>query len=110
MPVDLKKILSQEATTRVPLGDVEITIVYNAAALTPRLYQELKQADDIDGLAPLLSHLLIRWDVMDGEKPYPTTVEALSELPIVVLTAVTGAILEGLVPNPKSGDSTGSFS
>ncbi|MBI1756204.1 MAG: hypothetical protein HYR64_03755 [Fimbriimonas ginsengisoli] len=85
---------------------------FRPQAYTPRVEQLVGEAQDgpapAQALADALSRLLVSWDLEgeDGE-PYPTSLEALLEVPVPVLGEVFRAIAQAMVPKPKSAARSG---
>lgn len=90
------KLSDLKAATKkltVPLGGEVLTISYRPGAIT-------LSAAYSDDIAQVLSQVLAGWDLEDDDgKTYPTTREALMNLPIDFLARVVRAILEDAAPN-----------
>lgn len=90
------KLTELKAKTRqlvIPFESDSLTISYRPAAITLKI----AYSDDI---AQVLNQVLVGWNLEDDEgRPYPTTVEALKNLPIEFLARVIRAILEDAAPN-----------
>jgi hypothetical protein len=119
-----KKRVSFEARVEVdtPEGFVIIPGTFNPRSYTPVRLQELDQLTDADhdGLAQILAGgstpLLTSWELAYGEEDaeegictteqvgslVPIDVEALSKLPVEVLSAVVSAIVGNARPNSQT--------
>lgn len=85
---------------------------FKPRAYTPRVEQLVVGAQDTaspaSSLAEALSRLLCSWDLSDEEgNPYPTTAQALHEVPVVVLGDVFKAIAKSMSPKATSVEPSG---
>lgn len=103
MPLNLANIRNDKRTlTATTLwGDVEVT--YKPSALTPTVEDELRAADDNEVVCGIFTQLVTAWDVMDGDKPYPLSVETLMSFPSALLNAILQACREDMIPKARSG-------
>lgn len=109
----LSDICKQRVEVKVPINGEELVVGYNPAAYTPNKAAELDDAegDDARSVAKLLSEVITDWDLIgdDGE-PYPTTLEALCDVPNLLLGKVLTAIVADIRPDPTPGSSSASGS
>lgn len=105
----LSAIANDKTKLTVPLGqDEELKVTYRPSRMTPRLMEQVQQAEkdgSISGalLAPL-AELLVSWDLTDDEEePIPTTVEALSGVPFVILRHVLEAVAAAMADAARNG-------
>lgn len=118
MGFKFSEIASRRVPFSVTIGDGTLTGFYNAAAFTSRLEMAAKAPDaDTSLLARMLSMLIVEWDLVDDEGrfgepggPYPTTEEALLDVPLEFLGQVMSGINEAIRPNPTTPATSGSFS
>jgi hypothetical protein len=67
-------------------------------------YQAVADGIDIRKLAQLIASTIHSWDITDGGRPYPTTVENLCALPGEILWAVSEAMQNSSVPASEEGN------
>lgn len=85
---------------------------FRPRAYTPRVEQLVLGAREAGSpacsLAEALSRLLVSWDLAGGDgKPYPTTQDALLDVPVVVLGDVFRAIASAMGPKETSAEPSG---
>ncbi len=90
----------------------KITGRFRPRAYTPRVEQLVIGAREsrspASSLAEALSLLLVSWDLTgDDGKAYPTSSEALHDVPVVVLGDVFRAIAGAMNPKATSGEPSG---
>jgi len=106
---DRAALLKKTRTTTVEYDGERITITYAPAKITPRWEQAFNEALKGEwksrAVVETLADALVEWDVTDGGKPFPPTVDNLVQLPMDLLSAVFVAIMEGQRPNRQSGGS-----
>jgi len=103
MNVKAMKLLGTQAVT-VEWEGMAVEVQAQPRAFTGALEKQIQAAtSNGEGLALLVSSLVRSWDLTEDEtpdsKPYPLTVEALSELPIPFLSSVADALTGVLNPN-----------
>lgn len=99
---------SEEKAISVKFGENSLNLVYRVDKITPksegRLMDLARENRSGGALAEVLAAVVVSWDLEnDKGEPYPVTIEALSELPILVLSAIFEAIQAAQRPNRKSG-------
>ena len=85
---------------------------FKPKAYTPKVEQLVIGARETGApagsLAEALSLLLVSWDLVDErDEPFPTSSEALLEVPVVVLGDVFKAIARGMAPKAMSAEPSG---
>lgn len=114
---DLRKNL-RHVVVEVNIGQNEVgeeqteklIFTYRPSELTPdmtrRLGASLESEWKAEWSLKYLVALLVEWDLLDGDEPYPITLESLAVLPdyflgqvIAALTEDMGKAREGLVPS-----------
>ncbi len=98
----LSDVRKKRVEVRVAIEGEELVVGYNPATYTPNKAAELAGEEaDARAVARLLSEVLTDWDLLgDDGLPYPTTVEALCEVPNLVLGKVLNAIVADLQADP----------
>lgn len=129
MPITVTGMKDRPSTVTVSYNGETATVDYNKSGLNNREWREIRNRalragqtdrplpDDADSAdhdfrVSMLSRMITKWDVVEdakSKKPYPTTKEALDELPPEFLTAVLNAITEDLFPKEPTEPPTGSF-
>jgi hypothetical protein len=121
MPIHVSKVRDKQSSVTVSYGDEKATVHYNQNALSTRAWREIRSRSKGDGetvddefSVAVLSQIITKWDVMTVNEdkkpvPYPTTKDALDELPPQFLNAVVKAIVEDLFPSPEVVAATSSF-
>lgn len=110
-----QKIQTSKKETTLSWEGTDFKVWYNAAGYTTAL--EARAHQDLEGdvksryFATMLAAILQDWEVGNSkEEHYPTTVEALSELPLNFLSYVLNALVEKILPNETSSAASGSGS
>lgn len=103
MPINIEH--EEVRTADVEFGGETAAVLFYPRRVTKAYYDELDNGDGdaIDRLIASLVVLIKDWEVIGADgQPLPVTVETLRRLPIDFLSAVSAAIREARVPNPKS--------
>jgi len=104
MSVKLSEIMSEEATAKAKLGQLEIGFTYKPNAVTAEMAFDLN-ADKVT-MVKVLADVLVDWEVVVTKgQPYPPTEANLMKSPIRLLTAISAAIATG----DDEGEASGSF-
>lgn len=94
--------MAETRTITVKWGDDEADVAYYPNAVTPNVLDKADEAagrDDMSVMGALLEPILAWWDVLDDKgKRWPTTADAIGDLPMRWLTAVNRAIQEDQDP------------
>lgn len=90
-------------TIEIAYEDETVKVSYVRAAITPEWEQAFNEAikDEWRSRAVVesLARVIAEWDLTDGGKPFPPTVENLVTLPTQFLVTVFTAIMEDQRPN-----------
>ena len=87
--MDLKTLLTGGTTT------------FRRDAMTPELEARAQAAEGGQGVAELVSALVVDWDLTEGGEPYPVTPENVRRLPYTFLIAVTQEITKEVASDPS---------
>jgi hypothetical protein len=100
--MQLSELFSEVRQISVGTKLGEVTVNYRPASYTAEVEALLLNAGQhpLSTLCRILGNLLVEWDVMDGEKMYPISEEALMRLPAQFLLTIMQAITEDMRPNP----------
>jgi len=92
---------------QVSVSEGELSVEYRPAAYTAEVEMMMLEAEKspLSTMCKLIEKIVVSWDLMDGDQPYPVTFEALSRLPVQFLSAIVQAITEDMRPNPTSSAS-----
>lgn len=105
----LGHIIADRATVHVPLGNESMTVIYRPKKITPAFQEHIARAEGStavrDALYGPVASLVAEWDLThdDGTPIDPSSVEALREVPSVVLFAVVKAVMEDMQAGPLLG-------
>lgn len=109
-----KKLGRESQEIGIEYAGERVSVQFNPEAYTPKFEREI--LGELGGeaksvyFASFLARVLVGWDVVESGKPFPLTQERLEELPVRFLNAIHDALLERLLPNAKTPESSGSFS
>lgn len=111
MALTFAKLREEAETATIAYGGEELHVTYNAAAYTPKLERQAMEVMAGDNkstyFAVMLASMLMDWDLKDGQKKYPITLEALEELPFKFLSHVLQELTGRILPNQtNSADSS----
>lgn len=114
MPLKQSATRGKEHTCTIDFGEAgSLNVTFDMSAFTPRMEQEVAEADPTcqsPTLAKVLSRLILRWDYIGPKgKPVPTDPETLLDEPSEFLWTVFNRMADTLVPPPKPAESTSSF-
>lgn len=111
----LSQLVDYRRSVTIPVGGGTITLGYNPAGVTPRMFatiEVLQESPDNPrivsmAMAEMLSQMATNWDVTDDDgAPLPLTTDALMDVPIQILSKMCEAIFaEIAVPNAPSAPS-----
>jgi hypothetical protein len=111
----LSQLVENRRTVTIPIGSGEITLGYNPAGVTPRMFamiEEVQQEADnarvvTMTMARMLTQMVTDWDVTDDDgEPLPLTAAAMMDVPIQILSRICEVIFaEIAVPNSPSAPS-----
>lgn len=112
MAIRLGDLLKEERTVTVEFGGEKCDVVYQPGKLTPLVGQNM----DVEGVVPvaiLLSDVLLRWDLFDGEDSegnpirVPLDYETIASLPSEFLDAVQTTLLDDISASKKARKTSG---
>ncbi|KPL70119.1 hypothetical protein ADN00_18940 [Ornatilinea apprima] len=97
MSIRISDLVQEERTITIMVGDEELSVTYRPKAYTPLVEDQMQSLMESNrpgnGLAQMLSHILINWDVVDeNNKPIETTFENIRKFPVALLTLITQEI------------------
>lgn len=97
MSIRISDLVQEERTITIMVGDEELSVTYRPKAYTPLVEDQMQSLMESNrpgnGLAQMLSHILIKWDVVDeNNKPIETTFENIRKFPVALLTLITQEI------------------
>ncbi|NMC54969.1 MAG: hypothetical protein GYA48_15185 [Chloroflexi bacterium] len=97
MSIRISDLVQEERTITIMVGDEELSVTYRPKAYTPVVEDQMQSLIESNrpgnGLAQMLSHILISWDVVDEtNKPLEMTFENLRKFPVSLLTLITQEI------------------
>lgn len=99
MGITVAALAAQESTFSFEYLGETVAVTYRLGAYT----LEFESKPLIEALA----EIIVAWDVLDGDAPYPTTVEALGRLPEPFLWEVAKAMREDVRLGPTSAGTSG---
>lgn len=108
----LSGLLNDQHTLSVPYGEHTLSVTYKPSVYNASWSRTLRARSEeltaVEGLAETLAAALIAWDVQDDAgQPVPCTAEVLGSLGLGVLKALDDAITSDLLPNRRTGPSSG---
>lgn len=103
MTITIGALRRNTQSLSISVGTDTVDITYRPSAMTPALIEEIGGPDGMS-LPDFLSRMLVSWDVTDDAGvAWPTTAEALAELPVEFLRLVRDALMEDL-RGPKASN------
>lgn len=103
MPLNLANIKNDKRTIKADTLWGECEVTYKPSALTPAVEDKIREAESNQQNCEVFVSIVTAWDVMDGDKPYPLTVEALMDFPSALFSAILQACREDMAPKARSG-------
>ena len=102
----LEDVINSTRQVEVTYQGQSLNVQWDAAKLTPVLLDRMagESVSAMDMVAALVE-LLVSWDLMDGDEPYPITTESLQVLPAEFLSAILKGITDSLTPPEQNGGS-----
>ncbi len=98
--------LGQRRPITVYYEDTPIEVVFRPATITDEWIERLTSLEKNDraGYQTLLAEALIEWNITDDDdRPLPTSVETMRELPVDLLYQISWDIFDELSPKQRSG-------
>ncbi len=104
MPVRLSALTADRRTITVPFGDDSLTLTYKPSAINAvqeaRELEERASGKHLLAQARSLKEILTGWDVLDDDgAPVPIAEDVLATFGLDVVSKMTRAILDDLLPN-----------
>jgi hypothetical protein len=99
MPISINDLRREQRTVNFDfLGD-QVSVTYRPGAVTPEVEDAMQTAQErerpANGLAEVVSMLLVEWDVLDENgTAIPTDLETCRTLPTEFLSAIVVAIVD----------------
>lgn len=94
MPIDLKDVASDTATTTVDWSGQSADITYYPNIVTTEMVQKVQATEDVDEMAEFMARCIKDWDIKTGTKKVPVTAESFKALPISLVRAIFYAIAQ----------------
>jgi hypothetical protein len=108
----LSKVLQEETTIQVPVGDEKVEVRYRPGAFTPALQDELDELGSGTAsrvgrrFCESLCKVLASWDLEeDNGEPVPLDPDRLTELPAQFLAKLLEVVAEDMRPGEAQGSS-----
>jgi hypothetical protein len=77
--------------------DSTLNVTFNTSALTPLMQMRMQEnPEDVRIVVESMTELITKWDLKDGGKVVPLTVEGLAPLPMFFLGAIFEKISEAI--------------
>lgn len=104
MPIRLSAITADRRTVKVPFGDDSLSLTYRPSAINAvqeaRELEEREKGRHLQAQATSLAEIITSWDILDDEgQPLPVSEEVIATFGLDVVSKVTRAILDDLLPN-----------
>lgn len=108
MPIQLSALTADRRTITIPFPNDTLTLTYKPSSINAvqeaRELEERAGGKHLHAQARSLAEIISSWDVLDEEgNPAPASVEVLSTFGLDVVSKITRAILDDLLPNRTSG-------
>jgi hypothetical protein len=101
----LTRARATQATLDV--GGEPVTVVFDAAKITPGWRREVLTSDDPLAIPSALAGLILQWDVTDDDgTPFPPTGENLARFDFVVLGTILETLIESAQPSRAEGNAS----
>jgi hypothetical protein len=113
MPINVQKALEATRTTTVTFGDESADVTFYPQRVTKDFVRAYagNGHDPLDTLTEVLAELVVSWDVVDADDVLiPLEEAALAKVPLEILSAVSRAILQEVVPGEAGGATSSSRS
>jgi hypothetical protein len=95
--MDLAALRRKQATVQVDFDDERLMITYNPHEYDDecqRILHDLTEQADNSGLSKLFGRLIKSWDLKDGGKEVPCTVDGFMRLPSFLRTKIINVLIE----------------
>lgn len=97
MPIRLTDLQRDEREFEFEFNGETMQVTYQPSAYTPATEDEMQAAFEsgrpANGLARILSHVILDWELMDGEERLPVEIAVLTRLPNEFLVALSNAVV-----------------
>jgi hypothetical protein len=109
MPAISNLTRSRATQATIDVAGEPVTIVFDAAKITPGWRREVLSSDDPLAIPSALAGLILQWDVTaDDGAAFPPTGENLARFDFVVLGAILEKLIEAAQPSRAEGNASGS--
>lgn len=89
----LSEITDKRVDCAIAFGQETLNVVYNPAFLTPAREQQMADETESQQVAELIVGTVLEWDLTDDDgTPIPLTIEAVKDLPVILLGRIFSAI------------------
>ena len=105
--MDIGKVMATTTEVMVEFGGEQVRVRYFPNKFTPRMQADLRKQQNgndnpIGAIAPFVAGIVGDWDVTNGGKKVPPTVDNCMDMPATFLDKVIRTIAEDMSPNPAA--------
>jgi hypothetical protein len=107
MPAISNLTRSRATQATIDVAGEPVTIVFDAAKITPGWRREVLTSDDPLAIPSALAGLILQWDVTDDDgAAFPPTGENLARFDFVVLGTILETLIESAQPSRAEGNAS----